>query len=154
MAALFERGARFLDGAAVPDTKPSLPPQSGPELKFFFQRGSPLDIPRQFTLSTVITGLSTVAPNHRESLANSLRIHVISTLNPQLLHVNISVAPTLYVGHAPGWAPKYSALFLAPAICHQYKEVPPHWSCVDTRGNAKRHTGQPQSRSRRSRFTT
>ena len=36
-----------------------------------------------------------------------------STLNPQLVHVDIFRGTTLDVGHAPGRGPKYSALFLA-----------------------------------------
>ena len=54
-----------------------------------------------------------------------IRIHPQFTVNPQLLHVDILSRHTLDVGRAPEQTPKYSALFVAHFVRHQYKEVAP-----------------------------
>ena len=47
--------------------------------------------------------------------------HQQSTLNPQLVHVDIFPMTTLDVGDAPDRHPKYSALFLARVYRPKYK---------------------------------
>jgi hypothetical protein len=56
---------------------------------------------------------------------NRIRIHPQSTLNSQAVHVDIFRRGTLDVGHAPGQRPKYSAIFLARPLRHQYNQNPP-----------------------------
>jgi hypothetical protein len=80
---------------------------------------------RQFGVFQCPTALSTAGSNPRKTLTKSIRTHSLSTLNPQLVQVDISPHATLDVGHAPGGRPKYSALFLAQFSWPAYKGARP-----------------------------
>ena len=69
--------------------------------------------------------------NRSKSQQKLIGLQRLSTLNPQVVHVDIFWGDTLGVGHAPVRGPKYSALFLAQYLPPQYKGAPPKHVSMD-----------------------
>lgn len=87
----------------------------------FFPGDLPGNSARQFAPFRLLTTLSTAPINGRKSLKNRISIHPQSTLNPQVLHVNISLRHTLGVGHPPGTPTKSSGAFSCPLSTRSLK---------------------------------
>lgn len=77
---------------------------------------------RQFSGFEMPTALSTTRRNRRESFCKRCRNPLQSTVNPQLVHVDISPCHTLYVGMASPRPTKSSARFSCPLMLASLKE--------------------------------